>query len=98
MPRLSKMFGIDPTVGSVCNRVWDTIDGIQSQASEIPATAYHQSLTKVWDTTIVSHQVFWIGSQSKDHSRGLRTLGLRFGCDPGSAAKVHSNEPLPTCG
>jgi hypothetical protein len=38
------------------------------------------------------------GSQSKDHSRGPHTLGLRFGCDPGSAAKVHSNEPLPTCG
>ena len=35
MLRLSKMFGIDQTVGSVCNRVWDTIDGIQLQDSEI---------------------------------------------------------------
>jgi hypothetical protein len=43
-------------------------------------------------------RVSFKGSQSKDHSRGPRTLGLRFGCDPGSAAKVHSNEPLPTCG
>jgi hypothetical protein len=61
MLRLSKMFGIDPTVGSVCNRVWDTIDGIQLQVSEIPAAAWHQSPTKVWDTMIVSHQVSWIG-------------------------------------
>jgi hypothetical protein len=58
MLRLPKMFGIDPTVGSVCNRVWDTIDGIQKQVSDIPAAAWHQSLTKVWDTIIVSHQVF----------------------------------------
>jgi hypothetical protein len=34
-----KIFAMDPTVGSVCNRVWDTIDGIQWQVSEIPVNA-----------------------------------------------------------
>jgi hypothetical protein len=43
-------------------------------------------------------RVSFKGSQSKDHSGWRRALGLRFGCNPGSAAKVHSNEPLPDCG
>jgi hypothetical protein len=39
MLRLSEFFGMNPSVGSVYNRVWDTIDGIQLQVSEILATA-----------------------------------------------------------
>jgi hypothetical protein len=39
MLHLQYLFLTDPTVGSVCKRVWDTIDGTQLQVSEIPGIA-----------------------------------------------------------
>ena len=39
-------------------------------------------------------RVSFEGSQLKDYSKWRHALGLRFVCNPGSAAKVHSNEPL----